>query len=44
MQEVTAADVTTQVGTGSAANMPSTRSELQRIASGGALLVRPMAV
>ena len=32
-----------QLGTGSAADVPSIRSELQRIAFSGALLVRPMA-
>ena len=43
MRQVTAADVTTQVGTGSAADVPSVRSDLQRITSNGALLVCPVA-
>ena len=39
--QVSAADVTTQLCTGSAADVPSFRVELQRIASSGALLVCP---
>ena len=42
-RQVTAADVTMQLGTGSAADVPSIGSELQRIASNGALLVCPSA-
>ncbi len=43
MRQVSAADVTTQMGTGSAADVPSLRSALQRIASSGTLLVCPVA-
>lgn len=43
MRQVVAADVTTQLGTGSAADVPSIRSKLQRTFSNGALLVCPTA-